>query len=280
MRKVWDEFFHIPKHGKVREKVMLMHIVLAIGTAVMCLAAINFGAYAFFSHTVTSGSNVIKAAKFETMVSVRSADQNSKSAESVKPISGNEQSFKIEGLKVGKTYTVTVETTDNSTAKTGFITVSADDCSETYYTQQLGTDDSAKDGKTEKISFELMITDDAVVYLNAQWGTSSHYSDYQNKKAEQYITNGKKIKMIVNGVIDSIVNNTDITTDESTDSTTASTEMTTTSEETTTSTTGTTTSTTSVETEQPATTDTVPTSTEETHLTSQPTGTSITDVSE
>ena len=65
MKKLYNEFFYIPKYGKVKEKVMLMRTALTVVIMVVCLFAMSFTAYAYFSHNVTSGSNIIKAAYFD-----------------------------------------------------------------------------------------------------------------------------------------------------------------------------------------------------------------------
>ena len=54
MRKIYEEFFHVPKHGKIRENVILSRITLAVFIIVACLAAMSISAYAYFSHNVTS----------------------------------------------------------------------------------------------------------------------------------------------------------------------------------------------------------------------------------
>ena len=57
MRKLYNEFFYIPKHGKVREKVMLTRLTMTITIVIMCLAAMSITAYAYFSYNITSGKD-------------------------------------------------------------------------------------------------------------------------------------------------------------------------------------------------------------------------------
>jgi len=76
VRKLYNEFFYIPKHGKVREKVMLARMASMIAIVIMCLAAMSITAYAYFSYNITSGSNIIKAANFEANVSITITDSN------------------------------------------------------------------------------------------------------------------------------------------------------------------------------------------------------------
>ena len=199
MRKLFNEFFYIPQHGKVREKVMLTRLTMTITIVIMCLAAMSITAYTYFSYNVTSGSNIIKAAHFETKVSIRITDENGEAVD-INPITSNYQTHKVT-LNAGELYTITVIPTEKSTAKTGFIVITADGCDKTYHTQQLGIDENVANGETPSITFKLLITDSTEVRLLAHWGTSSYYDDYKNKgdSEELYITQNEEVKMIVNG---------------------------------------------------------------------------------
>ena len=202
MRKLYNEFFYIPKYGKIREKVMLARVAMTVVIMVVCLAAMSITAYAYFSYNVTSGSNIIRSATFKTEVQVQITDSNGKAVDTVKPITSDYKSFKIEGLTVGETYTISVAPIkDEKAAKTGFVIVTADNCPDTYYTQQLGKDENVEGGETNKLSFEIMITDSTTVYLRAHWGTSSYYDEFQNKAEELYITQNEVIKLVVNGFV-------------------------------------------------------------------------------
>ena len=200
MRKLFNEFFYIPKHGKVREKVMLTRLASMIAIVVLCLAAMTITAYAYFSYNVTSGSNIIRSATFKTEVQVQITDSNGKAVDTVNPITSDYKSFKIEGLTVGETYTISVAPIkDEKAAKTGFVIVTADNCPDTYYTQQLGKDEKVEGGETSNLSFKITITDSTTVYLRAHWGTSSYYVDFQNKAEELYITQGEEVTLKING---------------------------------------------------------------------------------
>jgi sporulation protein YlmC with PRC-barrel domain len=214
VRKLFNEFFYIPQHGKVREKVMLTRLASLITIVIFCLAAMNITAYAYFSYNVTSGSNIIRSATFKTEVQVQITDSNGKAVDTVKPITSDYKSFKIEGLTVGETYTISVAPIkDEKAAKTGFVIVTADNYPDTYYTQQLGKDEKVEGGETNKLSFRIMITDSTTVYLSAHWGTSSYYDEFQNKAEELYITQDETIKLIVNGFDEPNVSKDNVTGD-------------------------------------------------------------------
>lgn len=197
MRKLYNEFFYIPKHGKIREKVMLTRVVTVVATTVMCLVAMSIIAYAYFSCDVTSNFNTIKSATFEVNVQVQITDSEGNVVDNsqITPIISDYKNFKLEGLAVGKYYSVTIATIEQNTAKTGFAVVTADNCDKTYYTQQLFKDVNAESGQTNSVSFKLMVTDESNVYISTHWGTSSYYDDYKNKgdQEELYITQGEEI---------------------------------------------------------------------------------------
>ena len=198
MRKLYRELFYVPKHGKVNDKVMLGRIVITITIIVTCLVAMSFTAYAYFSYNVTSVSNTIKAAEFYTDVTVHIAEMDGTEIEdsNITLITSDNKNFKIEGLAVGKWYSITIVPSTINTAQTGFIVVSADNCKTTYHTQQLGVDEKVQGGKTAKICFQLKLTDTANVFLKSHWGTSSFYSDFENN--EQYIIQDEEVILTIN----------------------------------------------------------------------------------
>ena len=197
MRKLLRELFYIPKHGKIHDKAMLVRIITAIVIVVMCLSAMSITAYAYFSYNVTSGSNIIKAANFEADVSITITENDSSTA--VEVTKQKNASYTAD-LKAGKIYTITLDESDGSTAKTGFCIVSAIDCLDVYHSQQIGADSAVDGGFTDKVIFQLKVTVDTTVTFLSHWGTSSYYGQSGNL----YITNdnvdNNKVVMIVNGV--------------------------------------------------------------------------------
>lgn len=204
MRTLYNKFFRVYKHEKISDKVIITRITVTVSAIVACLIAMSFTAYAYFSHDIISASNVIKSATFQTNVSVVITDENgaviTNGDDSPKVITSNYKKFKIEGLDPLKEYTVTITATDRSTATTGFIIVSSNDCDEQYHTQQLGIDELAVGGKTEEIKFKLKITASTDVLLEARWGTSSYYADYKENgdTNELYVTTDETVEMVIN----------------------------------------------------------------------------------
>lgn len=206
MRKLYNEFFHIPKDGKISEKVMLARMVSTVVIVVVCLAAMGITAYAYFSCNLSSGTVVLKAATFEADVLIQITDVNGESV----PVTEGANGIPSAALKAGTTYLVTLDESARSSAKTGFCIITADDCQETYHTQQLGVDTSVAGDFTDQIVFHLRVSADTNVYFLSHWGTTSHYAAYAEKGEgdKLYITNGNinenAVVLNVNGATNSV----------------------------------------------------------------------------
>ena len=68
---------------------------------------------------------------------------------------------------------------------------------------QLGADESVPGGKTDSITFRLMITAETRVDFLMHWGTSSHYDDYRDRgtNGENYIIQNEDVKLVIGGVL-------------------------------------------------------------------------------
>lgn len=187
MRKLFNEFFYIPKHGKIREKVMLTRLTMTITIVIMCLAALSITAYAYFSYNVTSGSNIIKAANFEANVSITITDSNND------PVSVTKDGkVQTANLDAGE-YTVLL-TKGASTAKTGFCIITIDDTD--YYTQQIGIDvgRNLTDGSASVV-FTLKVSSTTEIEIFSHWGTSSCYGYEDTNDNSIYIKSGDVIDL-------------------------------------------------------------------------------------
>lgn len=191
MRKLYKEFFAIPENGKIHDKVMIGRLVITIVATIVCLATMGLSAYAYFSHDVISANNVIKAAHFETNVKIQITDET---GEAVQVITSNHKSHLAE-LKANTKYFITLKPTERSTAKTGFVVVTAEGNSTAYHTQQLGVDGALT---RDQITFCLILGADTKVTFLAHWGTSSHYG--YNNDSEAYILQGETVLIPVNGI--------------------------------------------------------------------------------
>ena len=196
MKKLYNEFFCIPKHGKIREKVMLVHVAVTSILMIICLAVMSITAYAYLTYNVAYGSNTIKSANFETNVSINIIDPVTDSVSgsdlATVEILTSDHKTHMATLKAGSTYKVTLTPSADSTAKTGFCVISSADCEKKYHTQQL----------VNEVTFYLTVTATTQVEFLAHWGTSVYYADYLDKgdNNELYIIDGDKIEMTIAGV--------------------------------------------------------------------------------
>ncbi len=185
MRKLFNEFFYIPKHGKIREKVILTRIAATITIMVICLAAMSITAYAYFSHNVTSCSNIIKAANFEANVLIKKTEPNKDSVITTK--NGKVQTANLEPGK----YTIEL-TAGNSTADKGFCVITIGD--KKYYTDQIGVD-ADKNSNDAIVKFELLISAPTKIEVLSHWGTSVYYGYKDNANTAIFIVNGYTINL-------------------------------------------------------------------------------------
>ena len=256
MRKLYNEFFYIPKHGKVREKVMLTRIAMTVTIVIMCLAAMSITAYAYFSHNVTSGSNIIKAANFDANVSITIKDSSNDPVTVTK-----DGKVQTANLDAGK-YTIEL-TKGNSTADTGFCVISIGD--KTYYTDQIGVD-VKKDLTDATVKFDLWLSSPTKLEVLSHWGTSVYYGYGDDGRTEIFIVSDATVDLTTNTT--SGEGQSETGTDQSEETTTTSTNTTTGTESSSTQTPESTTTTPSTETSTP-----VETSPPETTGTSEPTST-------
>ena len=184
MIKLCKNLFYKPKYGSDADSMMLKHLFFTVTTILMCLAAISFSAYAFFSHTVTSGANTIKSSSFAASITIKK-DQKLVTE-------GKIQSYYFDtpGL-----YTVTIRTDDEITG-TGYGVITVKDTNTPYYTQQLGKDLNAPNQERKEISFQLDVKATATVTFEARWGTNSHYDSVA--ESEFYIKNDPQKTIVIN----------------------------------------------------------------------------------
>ena len=254
MRKLYNEFFYIPKHGKVREKVMLTRVAMTVMIVIMCLAAMSITAYAYFSYNITSGSNIIKAANFEANVSITDSNND--------PVTVTKDGkVQTANLDAGK-YTIEL-TKGNSTADTGFCVISIGD--KTYYTDQIGVD-VKKDLTDATVKFDLWLSSPTKLEVLSHWGTSVYYGYGDDGRTEIFIVSDATVDLTTNTT--SGEGQSETGTDQSEETTTTSTNTTTGTESSSTQTPESTTTTPSTETSTP-----VETSPPETTGTSEPTST-------
>lgn len=176
MRKLYEEFFYIPKHGKVRDKVMLTRVATTVSIILMCLVAMGITAYAYFSCNITSGNNTIKAASFEAKVSI--------TMNGVSVAVAKEGDVQTAELDAG-TYTVEL-TREEPSADKGFCVLTID--GKKYYTDQIGVD-ASKNLTDAGVKFDVQLSAPAKMEISSHWGTSVYYGYKEADRTEIFIEN-------------------------------------------------------------------------------------------
>lgn len=168
MKNLYNEFFHVPKNGKVREKVLFAHITVTVISIIVCLVAMSITAYAYFSSTVASTLNRVKTANYTLAVSA--VDGSSQ------PVTFSVDNNCYSAALNAGTYSFTL--TPTGTAQHGFSVVEIN--GETYHTVQI------ENPFTFSITFEKY----SVIEFIPHWGTSSHYEAYRNGQTDAYYIQG------------------------------------------------------------------------------------------
>ncbi|MBQ7324126.1 MAG: LysM peptidoglycan-binding domain-containing protein [Clostridia bacterium] len=189
MKSFYNEYFRIPKEGdgKITDKVMLVKVAQIVVTMIVCLIAMSLSAYAYFSHNVTSGVNIIQSADFGLNVSVMKIDTVANTETEI--LAGEGGIYQLESGQ----YTVTL--TKKGTASTGFgvIEVTVGGNTTKYHTQQLGVggvpDSTAVPATLEfKLNLSALPADEtATIKITPHWGTSIYYHYNTDSSNQLYI---------------------------------------------------------------------------------------------
>lgn len=155
MKKIYEEYLHVPEDGKIRDKVFMVRIAVAIACVVWCLSAMGFSAYAFFTSSITSGSNTIVAATYGVEAAITTGAETVVTAKDDNPLL-------YENVAAG-TYTVSLKAL--GTAQNGYckIEIVGSERTVTLFTQQLPPEKS--------MNFTLVTNGEANITVTPQWGT-------------------------------------------------------------------------------------------------------------
>lgn len=193
-----------------REKELLARMAGTIVVIVVCLAAMGFSAFAYFSHSISSGMNVIQSAHFDvvvTLVDVRdvtervtaddtgelNADEGGEAEENVGGPNGADteavggstsgtSGMVLKGNSLNncedKVYTFQIKASGD--AQTGYckIVIKKDGSEQVYYTTQLYLYPDGDKGQKSDLTIEIDMTNGKGYSIEfiPQWGTSSYYA--------------------------------------------------------------------------------------------------------
>ena len=149
------------------ERVFFARLAVSIVCIVLCMGAMGFSAYAYFTASVSSNMNQIQAANFD--LNVQKIEPQTKTS------SASYESEKIYTLQSG-VYDFVLEMSDNATATTGYcqiVIIKSDGTNgESVYTQQFGKIEEQKEPVRAR-TIRIQVATDTKVKFVPCWGTYS-----------------------------------------------------------------------------------------------------------
>lgn len=197
MIKKIKSLFYVPKHGKMREQAFLARIALYASVIVLCLGAMGFTAFAYFSSDVFSSSNRITSATYDLYVAATEGN-----------VDANVTNNVLTG-EAGKTYSVILTYPNKpGMAASGFCMIHVGDT--VYHTAQITRTEST-------FTLTLTFDTDASVLFEPCWGTSSYFDTTGNPL---YLSTGATLTVSAPPAQGSSLSEPDASTDTSTDTST------------------------------------------------------------
>ena len=143
------------------ERVFFARLAVTIACIVLCMSAMGFSAYAFFTASVSSNMNQIQAANFDLEIQIESQTGTSSA------------SYESEGtykLQAGSIYEFKLEKKGN--ASTGYcqIVIVKDETTIPVYTRQFGKS-TVDESPVETRTIQIKVTEETIVKFVPCWGT-------------------------------------------------------------------------------------------------------------
>ena len=173
MKKLYLEYFKVSDNSKITDKAMLGRVIVTVAVMLVCVIAMSFKAFAFFTAEVSSTIHV-STATFEVETAVDG-----------KPID-------IIGTPNGE-HTITISVKNTSTVTTGYCVVSVGEGKnlKQYITQQFIRDEN---GNYNTVTFTINLAEPTLVTVEARWGTSTASTIAINDTTpENYIVDGATV---------------------------------------------------------------------------------------
>ena len=173
MKKIYREFFYIPKHAKVSDKVFRTRTILSALTMLICCAVFCSGTFAWFNSNRSSSVSPITAAKYSLSIVIDENDIGTSSYQST-------VSYTCP-LATGDQHTVTL--THNGTAENGYCVINAG--GNTYSTVQIE--------KGGNITLTIQAAQGEEITFTANWG------EYQSGATTYSVSDGDNYLVYGNG---------------------------------------------------------------------------------
>lgn len=183
----------------------------AVATLTVCLVAMTLTTYAYFSRSITSGSNCIQTAVF-TLEAIISNPGSEAADVPVSRIDDFTYSAYLVPLEDNQSYEITLISTGS--ASTGFCIISAEGYEgPSYHTQQIGEDIGSTRGRTQNLTFKLSVSAPTTVTFYSHWGTSSLYGNngVATVSGEEQTSDGNPYYIVEGQSVDIIITNPSVT---------------------------------------------------------------------
>ena len=183
MKNYFRKYLYVAKYEKAKESAIFRRIAISIALIVVSLAAMSFSAFAYFSHTASSGVITIKSANYDLDISVDGLIETDG-----KFIIAND-------TNADKNYTFTISVNQASTATVGYCkiavvtdiptenTLKLDGAStldnvQYFYTEPIWTDSKGDETKPSLRTVTLTVPKgrEAQIVFIAEWGSCTKNS--------------------------------------------------------------------------------------------------------
>ena len=172
IRKIYNKYFKIPETGKLDEKVFYARITVSAICIVLCLAALGFNAYAYFTSDITSSQNVIASAGYDLEVVCKQTGTDT--VIEAQPLTTEESEARIH---LAKTYVLPAGDYEFSLTKgtvgasTGYAMIRVEE-QEALYTYQIGVTDENGTEVSNRV-VRIYVAQETKVTITPCWGTYS-----------------------------------------------------------------------------------------------------------
>lgn len=168
MKKLYLEYFHIPKHSKVTEKVFFTRITMSIIIIIVCMISMSFAAYGYFAHGVYTHENCIVSANYSLdIINITDGDVDVD-----------------EPLQINKTTTFKVTVSDITTSSVGYLKISVisdfknhdgSPIIQTFYTEPIWREDDTENNKVKSREITVTVPDGKSIKIafTDEWGSYS-----------------------------------------------------------------------------------------------------------
>ena len=161
------------KTQKITDKAFTRFVATSVFGILVCIACLCSSTFAWFTTTQDSKSNTISSGTFDHEITVEIMDASG--GEVVDPVTADGQHYE---LSLGKSYTVTLKPTDDTTVK-GYCVIKIDGTE--YHTDTYGI---MSDGSRAEMTFTLTLPagdGTATVTFKPHWGIAAEKHIYDSE---------------------------------------------------------------------------------------------------